>query len=206
MPGPAAFVAPCLACILAGLLVDVNLNIPPLPGFPGSGLTFNFEWPSIGMPGFPTLVAGFFGALLAGINYVLKFIPPDPMKLPSFPGISLFVDGFMGAIQGLPALPAFNIDVPGAPSIPFPGIGGPSIPSFTGEAMIKMIGMFIAVPFLIIKGIIDGILKLQIKLPTVDIIVGLFTSTGLGLGFPLPSLEPWMLCLALAALKALAVI
>jgi len=183
-----------------------NLNAPELnrPDFPGS--LPGFDWPGIDEPGFPTLVAGTIGASLAGLNVLLDFIPlkfddSGKPKIPEIPGIDLFVKGFTGSATGLPAIKAASIPVPGAGSIPLPDIPGAnipdisakrldgtsiSLPGFDPTALLKVIGLFIAAPFLIIKGIIGSFP--DIKIPTIDGITGIFLDAGASMGIDLKTL------------------
>jgi len=176
---------------------DVNIAGPGLtglnaPNLPGS--LQGFSWPGIDEPGFPTLIAGCLGASLAGLNVILDFVPiklddNGAPKIPDLPGIDIFIKGFTGSAIGLPKLSAASIPVPGVGNIPLPDIPGKEIPDinlkrldgtsfsalgFDPSAILKVIGLLIGAPFLIIKEIIESIPSLNIKLPTIDGIKKLF--------------------------------
>jgi hypothetical protein len=147
-------------------------------------------------------MCGFFGSLLAGIEFALGFLPPDPHHLPQIPTIDFFIQPFTAAAIGLPKLPPINLQIPGLPQIPFPGMPGIVIPGFDPSAMLNLIGMFIGIPFLLIKGVIEGILNLQIKIPTFDVILNLLIGLGLAVGFPSLTMAFIMPCLAKTAVNA----
>lgn len=215
MPSPTDLVTPVLSCL--GVNASLNLpsasisgpSIPGLPAIPPiiiPSLSYAFAWSPPSLPGLPTLLAGFFGSMLAGINYTLGFIPPNPHNLPSLPTIDMFIGGFTGAAIGLPQIPACTIQIPGAPSIPFPGTPGVVVPGFNASAMINLIGMFIAAPFLIFKGIITSILSLSLKIPGFDEIMQIMVGIGLAVGFPAVTLAFILPCVVKTAVNALSVL
>ena len=173
---------------------DIELPDLDLPGF---------AWPSINEPGLPTIIAGCIGANLAGINYVLGFLPPTPDNLPSPPSIGIFVEGFFASAPGMPSFEAASISVPGIGSIPIPSFSGktPSNPGFDPSPILSLIALFIGVPFLIIKGIVTDLATLQIKIPDIEGIMGYFYSAGAGLGIPKASLEICVPCIAKGILE-----
>ena len=217
MADPAALTGSALNC----LGVHINVNIPPvtlpkipsLPGIPTlpsivvPGLAYSFQWPPISMPGFPTIIMGFLGSMLAGVNYTLGFLPPDIHNLPTLPTLDLFIKGFTGAAIGLPSLPAMNLAIPGMPSIPFPGMPGiPMPPGFDPSAMLNMIGMFIVAPFILFKKIITSILSLSLVLPTLPDIIALLSGICLSVGFPAATTSFIIPCVAKAGFAALSVL
>ncbi len=151
-------------------------------------------WPTITEPGLPNFVMGCFAANMAGITYILDFIPPTPTKLPSLPSINLFLDPFMGAIKMPSSYPSLNLSLGGI-SIPIPGVGGGE-PEFDVSGMLKMIAVCAALPFLLIKNMIEKLLNLQIVLPTLGgttaLLGGLFAEANL----TTPAITTFTGCLA----------
>lgn len=217
----------CTASARGPNVNGLNLNAPDLSlsggiGSIGGSLdTDSFKWPGIDEPGFPTLIAGCLGANLAGLNLILDFVPikfddNGMPKIPEIPGIDIFVKAFTGSAIGLPKLSATNINFPGIGSIPIPDIPGVNVPDvdslrldgtkitvpgFNPELLLKLICVFIAVPFLIIKGLIDGIASLDLKLPTLDSITGFFTGGASLLGLDFSGFNICIKCIAEAILN-----
>lgn len=220
MPSPTDLVKPVLGCLGVDFslsLPSVSITGPTLPAIPGftpptipplnvPGLDFAFAWSPPSLPGLPATLSGFFGAMLAGINYTLSFLPPDPHHLPSLPTIDLFISGFTAAAPGLPRIPACNLQIPGCPAIPFPGTPGVVVPGWNPSGLLNLIGMFIAAPFLIFKGIITALLNLQIKIPNFDTIMQIMLGIGLALGFPALTLATILPCIVKTAVTALGVL
>jgi len=182
----------------------------------------NFKWPGINEPGFPTLIAGCLGASIAGLGLLKDFIPiklndNGTPKIPDLPGIDIFVKGFTGAASGLPSIRGTSIPVPGVGSIPLPDISGidiPSVPSqslngeinfssFDPTILLKIIGLFIGAPFLIIKGIIESIPTLNIGIPDIP---GIFLKAGAAMGINLDGLGICVGCISEAILNLIKVI
>jgi len=202
-----------------------GIDGPDFDGIDGPGGTDapDFKWPGINDPGFPTLVAGCLGASLAGLGVLKDFIPikfndNGTPKIPDLPGIDIFVKGFTGAASGLPSIKGTSIPVPGVGSIPLPDIQGFDIPdgsskrlngtsiSFPGfdpSSMLKMIGLFIGAPFLIIKGIIESIPSLNIGIPDIP---GIFFKAGDDMGIPKESLNLCIPCLAKSILEIIKIV
>jgi hypothetical protein len=124
---------------------------------------------------------GSFLSSMAGAGYILNFIPPSPSNPPSLPGIGLFTAPMMGALALPSNFPSLNISLGGI-SIPIPGQGGGS-PPFDISAYLKMIAVAIALPFLLVKTMIEKLLQLQVVLPTPSgvqsLLGGLFAEAGL---------------------------
>ena len=198
----------CLSCISGSLPSFPPMpDVPDLPGFPPiPGIPFEFDM-DLTMPGLPTMIAGSFGALNAGMEFVADFLPLDPLNLPSLPTIDLFVEGFTLAAPGLPSIPGGTVDLPGI-SVPVPEIAGfdypplpavpdmPSLPTFDPTCVINFAGMMIGLPFLLIKGIVDDMLNLEFKLPTLPEIEGKIVDLGLSIGIPEVTIGTFSGCMA----------
>lgn len=215
-PSPDTLIKPLVACI-QGKVPPLPAQIPPstwpegIPGLP-------FVFPEITLPGLPGCLLGALESLFAGINYVLEFLPPDPLELPEIPDISLFIDAFMKSMEGkLPPLPAYSINLEGVdiaiPAIEgvkvpgFPDVPTPGIPGFDPSGILKLIALFIGLPFLIIKGIIDLLVKnLKIELPTLESLEILIGKLGVTLGIPLESMAMISACTASIFMSALSLL
>lgn len=209
-----------------------DLNAPDLSFSGGVGSiggsldTDTFKWPGIDEPGFPTMIAGCLGANLAGLNLILDFIPiklddNGLPKVPEIPSIDIFVKAFTGSAIGLPKLSATNINFPGIGSIPIPDIPGVevpdvdsvsldgtkiTVPSLDAGLILKVICIFVAVPFLLIKGLIDGIKNLDIKLPTLDTISGFLIDGASLLGVDFSEFKICISCIAEAIFNLIGMI
>lgn len=174
----------------------------------------SFIFPSITAPGFGSYAFGSSLAPLAGFNYVLNLLPPQPPFPPSIPDISLFTNAFLGGIVMPANHPAFNFSLAGVTiSIPSSGTGiapfpmfGPFDPAF-GFSVGGMFNFLIApilAPFLAVKQILTGFP--DVTLPTLDaikvIVQGILISMGFGSALIPPSVALAMLafgsCLATA--------
>ncbi|OBK16983.1 hypothetical protein A5636_23850, partial [Mycobacterium asiaticum] len=168
IPGFPGLVLPDFGAALSGglnTLVNLagNLELPPLPGFPGFQFPpLNFGLPGINIPGFPGLVLPDFGAALTGgLNTLINLganleLPPLPgfpgfqfpplnfglpgINIPGFPGLVLpdFGAALTGGLNTLVNL-AGNLELPPLPGFPgfqFPplnfGLPGIAIPGFPG--------------------------------------------------------------------------
>lgn len=177
-------------------------------------INYDYDFPSISFPGFPSILMGCFGSLFAGINLILDFIPPDVDNLPSFtiPDISIFIDAFLLNVPNIPSFPAISLSLPSFPAIPsinLPSFSGfdlppmpefdwrfpPQMPSFDPSAMIRMIVLFISLGFQIIQDILDSIFDLNLFIPDFDYLFDLVINLGLDLNFSLPTLETFTGCL-----------
>lgn len=160
---PDDFVNPILSCQLAGT---------------GGSMT----WPSINGPGgLPNMMLGAYSSMMAGVNFILDFVPPDPLNLPSPPSPTIFPNAFLGSmnIPGDTSEIDFSIVVPGAPTIP---ATGPDI-RFNQTGMIKFILVIAMAPYFIIKGIVDTIISdLKVVLPSVEMIEGILNTIALTVG------------------------
>jgi hypothetical protein len=145
------------------------------------------QFPGIAGPGgLPNFMLASFTGMLAGINWILDFIPPDPGNLPSPPDPNLFINAFLGGLNfpGDRGELDFSIVIPGAPTIP---ATGPNI-VFPQGAHLNLILICVAVPFGIIGLIVDKIIDdLVVEIPGIPDIILLIeaaiSATGLsGLG------------------------
>jgi hypothetical protein len=164
---PGDLVAPCASCML-----------------PPQAAQVGFEFPSLDKPGLPNFVLCSLLSTFAGISFVLDFIPPTPQKVADLkpPSIAIFIQPFMASLGGLPAsYPPVALTLGGV-TVEIPGVGaGP----FTGRdisAEMKLAIVCIALPFLLIKAVVEGLLNLQLVLPTLDGIIDLFMSLCLSAG------------------------
>jgi len=136
----------------------------------------NFAFPGITEPGLPNLTLAALLATLAGISFVLDFLPPDPGNLPSIPSISLFFAPFIASMALKfdlpPTIDPLKVEIE-APTGLFPGIG---LINIALTCVFTVFGLFI--------GIIKSIIDLSPKLPTIELFIELFVSTGLGFGLP----------------------
>jgi len=167
-----------------------------------------FVWPTLAESGFPTIVVGGMASMLAGLGLVLPFIALDPEDLPDFtvPDIDVFITAMMGAAGGLPSFPETTLSISGL-SVPLPaysGIPSPTIPPLNGSPLpqfdpttvVEMVGMFIAVPFLIIQEILDKILQLELFIPDAAFVIAIIAAAGADLGFTVPAIELFSACFA----------
>lgn len=156
----------------------------------------NMSWPSIAGPGgLPNFMLGMFSCQMAGINYVLDFLPPSPDNLPSIPSIQIFADGFMGSINFPCDLP--EIDLGGGVSIPA-GSGGDSC-GFDTSGAVKLIIMLIKLPFQIISAIIEEIINsLSVVIPSVALITDIFSQLAIDLGLSGQAISNLGGCVAIA--------
>ncbi len=156
--------------------------INPILSCQTAGTGHSMQWPSVNGPGgLPNMLLCTFGSMMAGVNFVLDFIPPDPLNLPTPPSPLIFVDAFLGSLN----MPGdigeidFSLVVPGGPTIPATGTDI----QFDQSGMIKMILVTAMVPFFVIKGIVDKIISdLKVELPTVETIEGVFNTLALSVG------------------------
>lgn len=152
----------------------------------------NFAFPGITEPGLPNLVLGSLLATLGGISFVLDFLPPDPLNLPSIPTIDLFFKPMTGAM-------ALEFDLPPigdplkieleSPSGKLPAIGMVNIAL---TVVFTVFGLFI--------GIIESILNLSPKLPNIELFIEIFVGIGAAFGLPALALIKLAGCLAEAVI------
>jgi hypothetical protein len=205
------------------LSIDLDLNLKnPFDSIDFDGIKRPdikpFEWPGIDKPGFPTLAAGCLGASFAGIGVIKDFIPikfddNQMPKIPEIPSIDIFVKGFTGSAVGLPSLKAASIPFPGIGSIPLPDIKGSNVPDVVSyrldgsritvpgldpTVLLKIVGLMIGAPFLIIKGIIETIPSLSPGIPDIP---NIFEKAGLGMGIDPKGLGLCIPCLAKGILE-----
>lgn len=164
-----------------------------------------FTFPSITLPGLPNFCLANFEANFAGINYVLGFLPPDPHNLPSIPDISLFINPFMASVSLPGCYPPINVTLSGV-NISIPG-QGPSgcIPPYSIQAELNLIAVCIALPFLILKQMIETIIEsLEVVLPTFDFVLGIIIDLFGQIGLNTSALFQFAGCLATAIVNLFA--
>lgn len=187
-----------------GPLKDFKPWPKDIPGIP-------FAFPALNVPGFPAMLMGALESMFAGINYVLEFLPPDPTKLPSPPDVTMFIDAFMASSKDkIPPMPSSSRTIEGV-TIDLPEVPGPELPGppnwFDPAGILKLIVLFIALPFLIIKGIIDYLVEnLKVQVPTLDDLKTLIGKIGLALGIPIATMNMFSDCLASIFVSALSVL
>jgi hypothetical protein len=226
-PSPATLITPLAACIRGNVspgvetpqwAKDLQKKFPEYKPWPEGIPGIPFEFPDITLPGFPAMLLGALESLFAGITFVLDYIPPDPEDLPSIPDVSIFIEAFMASMKDkIPPMPAYSLNLEGITiSIPeirgpqppgFPPIPTPDLPGFDPSGIVKLSVLFIALPFLIIKGIIDYILeKLSVKIPTLEDLKALIGKIGLPLGIAKATMDMFSACLASIFLSALSLL
>lgn len=151
-------------------------------------MSADLEFPGISEPGLPNLVLGSLLATLGGISFVLDFLPPDPLNLPGLPTIDLFFKPMTGAMAIQfplpPTLDPTKIELQ-APAGLFPAVG---LINIALTVVFTVFGLFI--------GIVESILNLSPKLPTPQLFIDLFISTGIGFGLTAEVLTKLSGCLA----------
>ena len=149
-------------------------------------------FPPLTMPGLPNFILGTLTAQFGGISYVLGFLPPNPMNLPSPPSIDIFLKPFMASLS-LPAnYPAFSF---GPITIPAMGTG---ISPFDMTGLFKLLYVCVTLPFQLILKIIEGIISLSPKLPTIDLVFKLFVDLAVSVGLSGVAVGRLGICLAKA--------
>jgi len=147
-----------------------------------------FIFPSITLPGLPNFALGIFLSLLAGFEFILDFLPPDPLNLPSLPTLSLFIDPFLAGLAYDFTFPPdldlinFGIQVPGGR---FPIFG---LFAFFKAILFTIFGSFLFV--------IESIFDLALKLPTIQVIVDIFLEIALSVGLVGKIMIDFAFCLA----------
>ena len=175
---PEDLIAPLVTC----------QTVDPLP--PG------FSVPGIADPGISSLALAGLSSMLAGMTFILDFIPPDPMNLPSIPGPELFLEPVLGGVVIPGDLGAISFD-----GTPFDGLL-PDIPA-AGEnvigdqsGLIKMIIGLAATPLTIITGFVTSILELSLPVPpSISSVAAILASS---IGIASPSVAQFTLCMATA--------
>jgi hypothetical protein len=169
-------------CTLDGFVSKITVKMNP-----------TFTFPSISEPGLPSLCAGLFMSISAGASYVLSFLPPNPENLPSLPSFDLFLKPFLSTL----AIPAIipNLAV-GPVSLGKIGpLNTPNILNFNPVAIPKMLELFAMIPFKIFTEIINSIIGLSPKLPSLGSIKGIIISAGASLGLPAAAMNSLSLAL-----------
>lgn len=140
--------------------------VNPITGCMNGSMT----WPGIAEPGLPNFCCGLLAANMAGINYVLDFIPPTPENIVglSIPSITLFQDAFMASIN------LGSLDDP--------------------TAALKFIELGFTLPFQLISTMITGLLSLQINLPTIGGVEAIIGDLSVSLGIDTPAVSNFAGC------------
>jgi len=182
-PGIDLILGPLNSAMMRMQQIDLpDLDIPDIP---------QFELPQLDpfKPGMPNILLAALTAQLAGVQYILSFIPPDPKKLPKLLDLSFFQDIAMSNIN----LP---IDIPQIPTIPqpnFPEIAIPlpeiPIPPIVMHT-INMIQALIKVVFDVITFVIKQVMKLILAIPTLDEIIQMVTEALVNALPPPPPMPP----------------
>lgn len=180
---------------------DLSLKLPQIEidGIEYELPDYNVNLPSLDMPGLGGLVQQLIDMIMEQIGEINQFIPPDQENLPSlnmFDLSSLF-DIVLSQVpmqqisqQDLPDISFSNPDA-SLPDIPFefpemPGIPGlPSFPDFDPTQMIMFIKGLVQGILEALKSIIESIISLSPKLPSIPDIQGWLLDGVLGsLDFP----------------------
>jgi hypothetical protein len=130
--------------------------VDPITGCMNGSMT----WPGIAQPGLPNFCVGLLAANMAGINFLLDFIPPTPEKIAglTIPSITLFQDAFMASIN----------------------LGDLQDPT----AALKFIELGFTLPFRIVSTMITDLLNLTVTLPTIPGVEAIIGSLSVSLGIP----------------------
>lgn len=153
-----------------------------------------FTFPQIGEPGMPPILMGAIGAMLGPAAPILKFIPPKIEIVTDITDLltnlpSIVVKGFTDNAQGLPAL---SFEVAGV-KVTTPG---PVIPDFDPMNIVNLIKGIILAPIKIFTDILNSLIKLQPKFPTIDGIIDILTSALKSVGFSADIAKGFTTCLA----------
>lgn len=161
------------------------------------GMKLNFKYPSLAVPGLPNFTLGAMKANLAGIDFALRYLPPNPKNLPKLPSIDLFVQPFLANIKLPEAHPSFS-----AFGIKIPAVGSPPY-KFDMSGIFKLIVVSIKTIFEAFIFIIKSIINLSLKIPGVTIIIDLFKSFAIQIGLGGEAVFKYAGCLAKQIVKFL---
>ncbi len=125
----------------------------------------DMAFPGPGVPGLSNFAVGVVASTLAGVGFVLKYLPPSPTNLPSLPSLSLFLDPFMGAIK----VPGLTIPAP-------PGVPSATIAA-SAAAVLKFVMATVTMIFGLFTGIVTSIINLSPKLPGIDLAISAFSAS-----------------------------
>lgn len=142
----------------------------------------DYEFPKINDCGLPTMLMGLLGSTMAGVTYVLKYIPPSIDNLPKIPTpkelLNIFISPFLASATGL-AMGNADLNAMFGDIIPISGTivaGNVDTTEITDKAGVdpvditgqfKLVASFILIPYNIFKTILTGIMSLQ--LPTLSL-------------------------------------
>jgi hypothetical protein len=159
-------------------------------GLPSGPKMPTINWPGIQEPGLPNMIFGLLTAQFAGIKYVLDFLPPSPTKLPELPSISIFIEAALGAVKLPSAYPAIKF---GPITIPGKGIGPYK---YDVQGQLKMLILFIMLPFMLILEIVKKLLQLQLVIPTVSMVLEIILGLAAQIGIDTPAFAKLSGCIA----------
>jgi hypothetical protein len=161
-----------------------------------------YPWTGIGGPGgLPNHGIAAFSSMLAGITWILDFIPPPP--LPSPPTPTIFIDPFLGAlnIPGDLGELDFSLVIPGGPTIPATGTDI----RYNQGGHISLILVSVAVPFGIISLMVDKLLEIPpvIEIPGIPDIIALLDAAAISAGLSGDAVVNFSNCFATAIFNML---
>lgn len=153
-----------------------------------------FQFPKIGEPGMPPILMGAIGAMLGPAAPILNFIPPKPETIKDIQNLltnlpSIVIEGFKGAAKGLPAL---SFEVSGI-KVTIPGV---NVPNFDSTSIVNLIKGLILAPINIFTGILESLIKLQPKFPTLNDITNILADALKSVGFSSEVTKCFTTCLA----------
>lgn len=153
-----------------------------------------FSFPQIGDPGMPPILMGAIGAMLGPAAPVLNFIPPNVDIVPDIKDLltnlpSIVIKGFTDAAKGLPAL---SFEVAGV-KVAIPGV---DVPNFDPKNIINLIKGLILAPINIFTDILNSLISLQPKFPTLDGIIDILVDALKSVGFSVDIAKGFTTCLA----------
>ena len=160
-----------------------------------------FTFPKIGEPGMPPILMGAIGAMLGPAAPVLKFIPPNPDIVPDIQKLltnlpSIVIKGFTDAAVGLPSL---TFEVSGL-KVEIPGV---EVPNFDPTSIINLIKGLILAPIKIFTDILNSLIKLSPKFPTLDGIIDILIGALESVGFSTDIAKGFTTCLATSFMEVI---
>lgn len=160
-----------------------------------------FSFPKIGEPGMPPILMGAIGAMLGPAAPVLKFIPPNADIVPDIKDLltnlpSIVIKGFTDAAVGLPAL---SFEVSGI-KVSIPGV---EILDFDPKSIINLIKGLILAPINIFKDILNSLIQLNPKFPTLDGIIDVLIKSLKSVGFSADIAKGFTTCLATSFMEVI---
>lgn len=163
--------------------------------------------PGIDEPGLPSFAIACGLSTMAGINYIMDFIPPTPPKVAKLkpPTIDIFIQPFLANIKLPDSYPAVSF---GLFSIPGVGIDSnlsiklgevpPVGIKFDPSGVIKLMATCVMVIFETFTSIVTSLIKLQPQIPSVGLILNLFKEIGAKVGLAGEIIVKFAGCLAIS--------